>query len=972
MAPRRFQITADQETATQRHDLEGVVYLLSGTLKGRRVGVTDINFRWSTQTFSGALGAFEAYLGPPATILRAQRFLPGEGADTPAVRIPIRNLAFASGASLLALIDDGTYAWEDSEASLRVGYLKPGQVASGLAANDWAFLVKDGFLGAPEQIDIDGFQLPIWSRTAARNRAFKQPRMPGTEWIRSNTATLTTVPLRDLGVPLPFVIGKPDSWYRPPILLAGVRGTTVSAYSAGDRQITFLLSTAGGEATLSGALGAPYAGFTLYGSALSGMATAFFIHRQNPVYGIFPLGTSGTTWSETSGTITMLLVSALAADVPKGALVIEAAPYRLGYAWPLAGHPLLMSGEPDDQAHTQGAISITSGNVGFQFSDGTVRLADRTAWQFGRSNIEIATRLDTSQFPEGVSGSTTSLSALTLNDINLSGSLISTDQDAIVRGSPINIPPPVWFDTDYDPTKVTQQPAFTSTATLTKINYPTGGTGTGNATIRDGAVETGITLLDSETVSVTFNSAPAPFADSDTIESHLFIWAEGDLLITNSTGSVTFATIAQQGPVILYRFTQSTPRDFNETIRMVGQTGGATIAEVWWEHTLSAEVENTRTADVVITAASGVSGVRIGAPLEPSELVFRVASQRQGFQATTWFSRNPAQGYDEKFEERDNMDPLALSALLDYPIAYPTSTMLAMQAYFLGPRFGSFLDVNSGVYRVAHDRYIQEDIRMGFVLQRTIGSWSELERDFSLQARAQCYYGPSGHEMVFMDVASEFTASGVVQEFRLPGVPGANSMKAGQRSLMERTRTDEIVNRVTLLWNEDYLRNNFSRTSVGTHGQSADLFGERRDPRGDLRMWGYSVFQGHPTFNAAVVVSGIAQFYADRGAFALTRFSISTAWIAYGVERGSPVRMVYQVAIDPDDDVAYRNVACEVEEIRVDPGAAERYQMILRAVETPARGLPAFTWIDRFDDETDLWTDEIAANDAWRDRWSIP
>lgn len=33
--PRRLEITSGQTEATQRHDLAGVVYLLSGTLKAR-------------------------------------------------------------------------------------------------------------------------------------------------------------------------------------------------------------------------------------------------------------------------------------------------------------------------------------------------------------------------------------------------------------------------------------------------------------------------------------------------------------------------------------------------------------------------------------------------------------------------------------------------------------------------------------------------------------------------------------------------------------------------------------------------------------------------------------------------------------------------------------------------------------------------------------------------------------------------
>lgn len=975
--PRQFQISPDQTNATQRHDLEGAVYVLSGTLKGRRAGVADQAFRWSTLTFSGAaIGQVEAYIGPPATITRSQKFLPGEGGDMPAIRVPIRNLPFASGASLLTLIDDGVYAWEDSEASLRVAYLRPGQVASGLTAADFAFLIQDGFLGPPEEIDLDGFQVPLYSRGAMRNRAFRQPinNLAGDVLNALSGAMLK----RDLGAIIPMVVGRPNTWYRPPTWESGVRGLTISAHSAGDKIVTFSLETEGGTRFTDAVTGQRLTQLygtgviTLFGSPISG--DVLFIHRQQPVYQIVP---SGVVWNVSSGIVQVQLVSGLAADVPKGALVIEDVRYRralslngfhnFAYSWIIAGHPMF------DSANE---IGMLSGNVGWLFPDGSVKVADPNVWRFELRQQAISGNsvqgFPNSHFPDGTPNSWT-VQLLELRfGIDTGVGSHAADQFRDDVGTHPSTTPPVFFDTDFDATIVKQQPAFTSTQTLTKINYPTGGTGTNNALIRDGAVETGITLADSEVVTVTFNDAPAPFANGDTIESHLFIWAEGALLITDASGGTTFATIAQQGSVVLYRFTQSTPRAFNATIRMVGQAGGATIAEVWWEHTLSAAVQNTRTADVLIGGSSNpASGVVLGAPLEQAELVIRVNTGNGNDQlGRTYATRASGASLIGRFRVNDTTDPQFDITDPNW-ITFPPPVLLALQSYYLGPRFGSFLDVNSGSYQTAQERYTADNTRLGFVLNRKLESWSDLEQQFGLQTRSHVYYGPSGHEIVYQESASGFSASGVIQEFRLPGVPGANCMKASQRSLLERTRVDEIVNQALILWDEELVFRAFQKSTSARNQESINLFGTRDDPRGRLEFWAHAPFPENSGYTAEGVVSGIADFYAGRGAFSLTRFSIATAWVAHGVERGSPVRVVYQVAIDQDDDVAFRNVTCEVEEIRIEPGANEGFFLTLRATETPARGLPAFTWIDRFDDESDLWTDEIAFNDLWRDRWSI-
>jgi hypothetical protein len=115
------------------------------------------------------------------------------------------------------------------------------------------------------------------------------------------------------------------------------------------------------------------------------------------------------------------------------------------------------------------------------------------------------------------------------------------------------------------------------------------------------------------------------------------------------------------------------------------------------------------------------------------------------------------------------------------------------------------------------------------------------------------------------------------------------------------------------------------------------------------------------------MVSGVAQFMADRFAFAQTRFRFRTAWIAHGLDRGSLVRVAYRVG-----DGLYRNVRCEVEDIGVVPTAADQVDLVCRAVAEPKRGfVAAFTWSDVFAVD-DGWSTRITSTiDRWEQYWDL-
>lgn len=904
--PNQLDVSADQTLATRRHDLEGVAYLLSGTLKGRATGIADVDFYWGTHNVTAPLGvggadiSFEAYLARPIAIQRGLSFDPRGGPSTPAVRVPIYNYAFAHATSLLAAITDEDFSWENTQATLRVGYLKPGQTPDDLAAADWTPVVLDGFFGAPQDIQFDAFNVVLYGRGANRNQAITQrvisgPAQPGTASVGVDKA--------DVGKPYPIVVGRPDRWFKPPTLAVGVRGFTVSGYSAGATTIQIspivsgahMLKTGGGVNT-----------------------TKISIHHRTPVYELTS-GFGDVVFDEDNELLTFELASGLSADVPRGAYVQEA--YTPNYKWALADYRLLPTITDSDKL---------DGYVGFRFGDGRIVPADLSSWPF--------------EVRQGTGGP--------MDD--------KTTYLQLPWGNSSNPNVPVFFEpNDPNAVAVTQQPAFTATVNMTgKLNFGTGGAGgTNNSYARDGSDQTAMTLTGSEVATITFNSIESPFSDGDTTASILhIIKGPGTLTLTNSIGSVTFANVATAAGT--YHYVQVAARDFNETIRIVAGGSGGSVFEIWWEHDATTQDAATRTDDVAV--GTGVSGA-VGEVMQFADVVFRMP--KLNTDSVLLSGVISASGTLETNPWRDTETTGAGFPTL---VSWPAAAMAGLQGLLLGDA-GRLDSIAQDSYDAAHAKHEEHNIRWNFVLQEKLRSWTELEQSLAEQSRTYMQYGPSGHEMVFQEAASGLEIASVQQEFRYEGVPGANA-QLGNGPIIERTQVSEIRNAVDVIYAPDVDGVTQRELSL-TDADSVALFGERRDPLGRFNFWAHSQDLGNPNYDVDTSVSGIAAYMLERYAFAHTRFRFRSAWIAYGVDRGSLVRIGYRVG-----DALYRNVLCEVEEIKTNPPDMEKVDLVCRSVASPQFGFTAaFTWADVFPETTDAWTDKITSTlDRWDQHWAVP
>lgn len=920
MATNSLPITTAQEDATQRSDLNGVVYLLSGTLMPRSPKVSTTAFRWSSLEATTALGSFEAYIGPPQFITRAQPFVAGRISESPGVRVPIRNLPFGNVAeSLVAVVTDNLFAWEGATASLRVGYLKPGQTAADLAADDWTFLVKDGVLGSPQDINADGFNVVLYPRGSRRNQAMR--KMTRTEGPDGRSLLI------DAGRAHPVVVGAPDSYYYPPMSRPGLIATLVSGHSQGDTQVTWRPLVGSGATQPIPSLAAMY------------------VHTYGPPYGA-QLGTVDNG----DGTRTTTLSSGLAQDVPRGGMVWalngeQDSPGSMA-DWVVADHGLLTT-----ETSIQDGLNVTE-HCEWVLGDGRRVKADPNIWRF---ILNVRNRVG-----KPFDGQET---IVQLRNIPVP-----------IPPSPTNLSPPALYvdpnsNTDV---QVTAQPRFTSSQLLTsKLNFPTGGTGTDNANARDGSTDTAASLGVGSIITLTFNDIQSPFDNGDTTNSVLHVVTQGNIDFTNAAGTTTFGQANGTGGVNReFRFVQASARDFNETVRCVGAGGsGGSVVEVWWEHDASATVENPRDTDVSIGPGTA-SGVAVGPVMQFARLAFRVPSclfnniLRRSVNGAGTLVGNP-------YAQTEHLS--------NQFIPRPTAALPGLQAYFLGfEGHLAFLDGTS--YSAARTLYNDNDVHLNFVLLDDPPSWTELERVLAEQSRSHFYYGPNGHQILFMQDTSglEDSVLSFVQ-FRMPGVPGGNALLT-QGPLMERTALSDVINRAVGNWAADYLEAGaLQRQDELTNSDSVNLVGEQERPEGAYQL---TAVHSHLGYTAppnddvdrppGVLRDGqdyardLMQFYADRYAFPETRFTFDTAWVAHGLDRGSVVRVIYPVA-----EQVYRNVPCEVERITVSPINAERFTIVARSVGKPGKGLePAFIWTDVFTAEADGWTTRITSQlDSWDDHW---
>ncbi len=945
---RSLAITADQQDAVGRHSLEGVVYLLSGTLTGRD-SVPDATFYWATRDVTAFGQDFKAYLGPPRAYSRSVGFEPGAQGVMQEVRVPIRNLPFAHAESMVAAVADDDFRWENTTATLRVGYLKPGQTPADLADADWTAVLLDGVLGPPDEVTLDGFILPVLPRGARRNQNLFWPQLPSVDTISGGA-----IDRKDAARMPPVFIGSPQDWIRVPSINLGVRGFCVSGYAAGSTVLKFAPITVGPERFTSGNL--PVADVDFEGGGAYGTGTGqagIMVHYMGPVYEV-----SGASFDPVTNEFTVTLASGLAADAPRGAFVQQYGPAfnpdtkrvlgatQTGQANGLTSYWWVLGNRVKEPL----SGGITAARFGWLLGDGEVRPAEDGEWPFA------------------FAANPQSLDLKREGGRNLGGAGGGAGQEpqegaviVVRRGTRQSPKAPVYYDPGVAGTDVAQQPAFGTTAKerlTSKINYPTGGTGADNANARDGNETTSMGLAASEVKTLTFNSAPAPFADDDTTASTLHVIAgNGATTFTDSTGSTTFGSVAAAG---VYRFTQVAARDFNETVRCVGGGSGGNVIEVWWEHDAAADITLNRTQDVKLVSST----VALGPVMQYAELVVQMgpASSR-----THTVVPSGAVVLGQSFATPSMVSSETFSGF-DSQVPYPTNAMLGLHM-LLGTSEGTINAIDIPSYEVAHARFVEKNLRVNLVWTEETrpSSWTDLERRMGEQTRSFMYYGPSGHQILFMEDASGTEALPVQQSFRLPGTPGANTLGAGA-PLMERTRTTELVNQVDVLWEPDGLTGEHTRVVSAQNDESLADVGIRtrgQPHRFDLMSW-----DGNPAYAVAESVSGIAQFYADRQAFSATRFNFESAWVAHGLDRGSIIRVAYPVSTSPP---SYRNVTAEVETIEPSPLNAERVRLRARSVSKPQKGLdPAFIWTDVFTEESDAWTTRLLQEfDTWADYWSV-
>lgn len=955
---RSFALTDAQKDASDRHAIDGVVYLLSGTLVGRDA-VPNATFYWSTREVTALGQTFKPFLGPPQQIQRTIGFEPGAQGIYREVRIPVRNLPFAHSESMVAAVSDDDFRFENATATLRVAYLKPGQDPDTLADSDWTAVLLDGVLGPPDEVTLDGFVLPVYTRGARRNQNLFWPRLPTEDTISGGA-----IDRKDAGRMPPLCLGAPQDWIRVPTINCGVRGFLVSGYGGGDTVIQFSRINVGPEDLVSGNTPAGDVNQVAAGSYGTGTGRAsIMVHYMGPVYEV-----SGVTFDEAADIFTVTLASGLAADVPRGGFVQQWGP---GFN-PATGSVLGQNanGASDGRhswwwvlgntVHTPEPVDgrIDGLQFGWLFPDGEVRPAESGEWPF-----DFAFSPDRLDLKDEGGQNIGGLGQPVTEEV-IEGAPIT-----LTRGTRLSPKAPVYYDPLAGlPTDVSQQPEFGTTAQerlTSSINRATGGTGAGNEDLRDGSLETGQAFSAGDVKTLTFPDAPAGFDNADTTRSVLHIVGNGNgsagINFTNSTGSTLFFAMTS-AVATTYAVTQSAPRAYNATIRIAAPSsgGGGQVIEVWWEHDAATDIDLTRTQDVKLVS----SDVAIGPEMQFAELVMKIGPAASRIH-TMAPSGDVILGQSFAFPTLVSSEKF-LDVTAQVP--YPTNVMIGLHT-LLGSVEGTVNAIDRGSYEAAHQRFVDKNIRINLVWddESRPSSWTELERRMGEQTRSFMYYGPSGHQILFMEDASGIEALPVIQEFRLPGSPGANTVGAGA-PLLERTRATELVNNIEIQWDPDSLTDVPARVVSAEVAESVDEVGVRT--RGLPYVFDVKPWEGNANYNVAGQVSGIAQFYAERQAFARTRFNFESAWVAHGIDRGSIIRVSYPVSTTPP---SFRNVTAEVESISVSPINAERVRIRARSVTKPQKGLePVFIWTEVFTEEDDQWDGRILQEfDTWADYWSV-
>lgn len=514
---------------------------------------------------------------------------------------------------------------------------------------------------------------------------------------------------------------------------------------------------------------------------------------------------------------------------------------------------------------------------------------------------------------------------------------------------------------------VTTQPDFSTTEEVeaTKVNIPNGPGGSSAAF--DGNENTSANIPSGTSVNFTFPSITGgTFTNGDTDRSILVFTSEGTIQWTDA-GAVSYITTS--GAKGSYRVVAPSEQSFNQTVRAIAQSTGVEVYELEWEHELSTTIDITRDTDAVVGGA--VTSDFDGFILEPIRALLIKAG---------CFGDTAIGGVDHlrsPWQETDTDEN-------DIKVARPTTVFATLQRQLLegainqagsvaDADYAPFIDVPA--YDAANARYIANDIRFNFVIDKPI-TWPELEAQLALQARSHAFYGPQGHQLIYIEDDSDLLGITPAAEFFLPGTPDPNAAQSAGTPLMERTSTADVVNTSRVYYQRNNLQDRtrelqdaFRSFLQESNADSLAVYGNRYDAESDLGLWAVSphVAVGSSAYTASGHASLIAQARADRLAFARTRFAFETGAVAYGLTAGDLVRVAFAV-----DRNVFRNVICECESVQASPINAERRLIVARSVAVPQIGLTAnFTWADLFTSTSDQWTTRIDTGVTWAQLWGV-
>jgi hypothetical protein len=915
-------LSSGQIDATQRRTLQGVVYLLSGTT------TNGSPFRWSNHQFDQIVGEvpfhelnhWEEYLALPRTIERALAARLGERQPIHPIAIPVRNKLWRDDLPLLAHLVDGTEEFDGSTATLFVAYLKPGQEPAELAYEDFTPVLSDGKLGAPQDLQLDGFTLQLLPASERRvgkaslTRAVLNPVTGGTDAVGGYA-----MDPRDEGKPLPYVVGAPYQWL-PTIRVTGPYGYVVSGVASGATSIRI----------------GNLASKRTSGSHLANWLADFndgpvLIHRAQG----FDVSAS---YSGDDSEFIDITCDPLPFEVPQGAIVQSAPSDLTGTMSFYLCSPGLNTSLVGDPGPMELAWMKSDGSV-IPISDSlprtlhTVDLANARSYSFHAIvRTEVATPAEKAQ----------------------GCWLLEPDLVASGGGSA--------------EAEVTVQPEYTNSKIATLTNYPDDSDSDGSddgESARDGALETHTTIIDTESLTLFFPSVTdfdPDFANDDTTRSFLNIAlsrvAGGSGTVRVQAGDFEVLLTPPSGPSsdpIQFKLPAPTgfgKPDFDQQVVVTALSGDGQIRihECWWDHTLMTVVSAQRTVDTEVAGGGGTEVVINRPPkMVDARLVWRPKHNRGNYAAELtanipWLSDDPD--------------------LTDAFISSPPTAFAAMMNFFHNRTV--FQGIDEASYTAAEVAYSGLAIRANFALTEDI-DWDQFEADFGVQFRCHTFEGVRGHEMHVLEDAATYDAMEPEYTFRLPGLPDANCVQAQGAQLFERLATSELFNFMEVEWEQAYVGPNAGRFEQ-KFSVTATSNVEIKHPGGLQQFWMHAQPKRPGSFSAESAVESIAQWYVDRQGRMQLRFSFDTGWVAYGLDRGSIVRVVFSVGPG-----LVRHLMCEVEDYHNSPINAERVTLTCRGVGTVQQGDPdaaIITWEDAFAPGM-TWQDLFNPGDSWDDHFEV-